>query len=135
MTVYRLLADLVVILHFAFVAVVVGGMAAIVAGIVLRWQWVRNFWFRMSHLLMIGVVVAESLCDVLCPLTAWENRLLELGGQTHDSRSFVGRWIHRLLFMDVPQSSLTIYYYLFGLAVVAALIVAPPRWPWRRTPR
>ena len=135
MTFYRLLADLVVLLHFAFVALVVGGMAAILAGIALRWRWVRNFWFRIVHFLMIAVVVAESLCDVLCPLTGWENRLLELAGETHDSRSFIGRWIHRLLFVDVSTTTLTICYCVFGLAVLAALIFAPPRWPWKRMPR
>jgi hypothetical protein len=135
MTLYRLLADLVVVLHCAFVAFVVGGMAAILAGIVLRWRWVRNFWFRAVHVLMIAVVVAESLCGIFCPLTEWENRLLELGGETHDSRSFIGRWVHRLIFVDASPTALTICYCLFGLAVLLALIFAPPRWPWKRLPR
>ena len=36
-----------VLLHAVYVAFVVLGMAAILAGIALRWQWVRNFWFRI----------------------------------------------------------------------------------------
>ena len=48
MTVYRFLADAVLAVHFAYVAFVVLGMAAILLGIALGWRWVRNFWFRGS---------------------------------------------------------------------------------------
>jgi hypothetical protein len=68
MNLYRLLADTVVAVHLTYVAFVVVGMAAILVGIVLRWSWVRNFWFRTVHLLMIGIVAVESLCGVRCPL-------------------------------------------------------------------
>ena len=81
MNVYRFLADAVLLLHFVYVAFVVLGMAAILAGIALRWPWVRNFWFRIIHFLMIAVVAAESLCGVLCPLTEWEDTLRELAGE------------------------------------------------------
>ena len=69
MAFYRFLADAVLVLHFAYVAFVVLGMAAILAGIALGWQWVRNFWFRGVHFLMIAAVAVESLLGILCPLT------------------------------------------------------------------
>jgi hypothetical protein len=129
MNVYRLLADAVVLLHLAYVTFVLLGMVAILAGIALRWQWVRNFWFRIVHFLMIAVVVAESLCGILCPLTDWEDRLRELAGEPNEPGSFIGRWTHELLFVDVPPSVLLVCYCLFGLAVLMTLILAPPRWP------
>ncbi len=135
MAVYRLLADLIVVLHFAYVAFVVGGMAAILAGLALRWRWVRNFRFRAIHFLMIAVVILESICGIFCPLTDWENRLRELGGETIEPSSFIGRWVHRLLFVDVPTSVLEICYCLFGLTVLLTWIFAPPRWPWKRPNR
>ena len=70
-------------------------MAAILAGIALRWAWVRNFWFRTIHLAMIAVVVAESLCGIVCPLTDWEDRLREAGGGAERARIVCrppGRW-------------------------------------------
>ena len=130
---YRFLADSIVIVHFAYVAFVVLGMAAIVAGAVLGWRWVRNFWFRAIHLLMIAAVVAESLCGVLCPLTDWEDRLRELAGEPNEPGSFIGRCIHRVLFVDAPSSVLAACYCVFGLAVLVMLVVAPPRWPGRRS--
>ncbi len=131
MNFYLFLADAIVVLHFAYVAFVVGGLAAILAGIALRRPWVRNFWFRALHLLMIAVVVAESLCGVLCPLTEWEDRLREAGGASTEPGSFIGRWIHALLFVDVTPAVLSVCYAVFGLAVLATFLLAPPRWPWR----
>ena len=95
MNVYRFLADAVVLVHLGYVAFVVLGMAAILAGVALRWPWVRNFWFRAVHFLMIAVVVAESLCGMLCPLTDWEDRLRELAGEPNEPGSFIGRWVRR----------------------------------------
>jgi hypothetical protein len=128
---YRMLADVVLIIHFAYVTFVVMGMAAIVAGIALRWQWVRNFWFRAIHFLMIAVVVAESLCGILCPLTEWEDHLRKLAGEANESGSFIGRWIDKLLFVDAPPAVLVTCYCVFGAAVLLMLIFAPPRWPGR----
>jgi hypothetical protein len=124
-----MLADLVVVVHFGYVVFVVLGMAAIVLGVVLRWQWVRNFWFRAAHFAMIAVVAVESLCGILCPLTEWEDRLRELAGEPNEPNSFIGRCVHELLFVDASPTVLAVCYCLFGLAVLLALIVSPPRWP------
>ena len=132
MNIYRFLADMVVVLHFGYVAFVVLGLVAILVGIALGWRWVRNFWFRTVHFLMIAVVVAESLCGILCPLTTWEDRLRALGGEANESGSFIGRWVGELLFVDVSPAVLSACYCTFGAAVLLALVFAPPRWPWKR---
>ena len=138
MNFYRLLADLIVVVHLAYVLFVVVGMAAILLGIVLRWRWVRNFWFRLVHLLMIGVVVAEEFARVVCPLTTWEHRLrieagdLPPGEWSAEPASFIGRLVHRLIFFDFPPWAFTLSYCLFGIAVLAAFLIAPPRWPFGR---
>jgi len=133
MTIYRFWADVVVVLHAAYVGVVVIGFGLILLGIALRWQWIRNFWFRSIHLLMIGIVVAESLLDIACPLTTWESDLRAKAGEAPSSPdSFIGRCIHELLFYNVPNWVFTCCYCLFGALVVAALWLAPPRWPWAK---
>jgi len=131
MNLYIFLADVVVVLHFAYVAFVVVGLAAIIAGALLHWSWVRNFWFRAIHALMIAVVVVESLCGVLCPLTEWEDRLREAGGMPNEPGSFVGRWASDLLFVSLSPSVLSICYVVFGVAVLLTFLLAPPRRPWR----
>jgi hypothetical protein len=88
------LADLILIVHFAFVLFVVGGLATIWIGAAAGWNWVRNFRFRIAHLAAICLVAAEALLGVVCPLTAWEDALRGAPGD----QSFIARWLHRVLF-------------------------------------
>jgi hypothetical protein len=129
MSAYRFLADLIVVSHAAYVGFVVFGLVAILLGGVLRWGWVRNFWFRLVHLLAIVVVAAEALLDIVCPLTTWERQLREAAGETVEDGSFVGHWVHELLFVEVPPWGLTLGYCLFALAVILTFVLVPPRRP------
>ena len=83
------LADVVVFVHVAYVGFVVVGLFLIFLGRLLRWNWVRNFWFRAIHVTMIGIVVVEALFGITCPLTTWENRLREMNGETAYQGSFI----------------------------------------------
>jgi hypothetical protein len=128
----RVLADIIVVLHVAYVAFVVLGMGAIVVGLVFRWGWVRNFWFRVIHLAMIAVVTLESLAGIACPLTTWEKSLRTLGGQKASEGDFVASWMHRLIFFQAEPWVFTVLYCLFGAAVALTFLLGPPRWPGRR---
>ncbi len=81
-------------------------MAAILLGIVLKWRWVRNFWFRIIHLAMIATVVEKTILGVKCPLTEWEDQLREMAGETVEEGTFIGRMLHGILFWDVPPGLL-----------------------------
>lgn len=129
MTFYAVAADLVVAAHVAYMAFVVGGLAVVLAGAARGWGWVRNPWFRGVHLATILVVVAESWLGIACPLTVWEKRLRRISGQAAYGGDFVGRWLHDLLFFDLPPAAFTLAYTAFGLAVLAAFVFAPPRRP------
>ena len=132
---YRFLADLTVIAHLAYFCFVVLALPLILLGGYLGWAWVRNFWFRMIHFAMIAVVVAEELLGIACPLTTWERDLrLRAGGVVYRG-SFIGHWVHELLFVDLPPWAFTVIYCAFGLLVLASLVWVPPRWPrgWRHT--
>jgi hypothetical protein len=117
------LADLVLAVHFGFVLFVVGGFAFILAGAALGWRWVRSRGFRLGHLAAIVFVALESLVGIVCPLTAWENALR---GSTED-RSFVARWIARLLYYDFPEWVFAAAYVAFAVAVAAAWRLVHPR--------
>jgi len=58
---YRLMADLILVIHALFVAFVVLGLFAVLSGKYLRWSWVRNLRFRLFHLAAIGVVNMEQV--------------------------------------------------------------------------
>lgn len=128
---YRIAADITVVLHFAYVAFVVVGLALILIGCWRGWAWIRNFWFRMLHLAMIGVVAAEAWLGMTCPLTVWEKQLREKAGETTYPGGFFAHWVHEILFFEVPTEAFTATYTLFALAVLLTLVLAPPRRPRR----
>ena len=72
---YRLLADALLVIHFAFVVFVVVGFLLILLGLLARWTWVHNRKFRITHLAAIGIVVLQAWFGQLCPLTICENAL------------------------------------------------------------
>jgi multisubunit Na+/H+ antiporter MnhB subunit len=122
-----LLADAILILHFAFIAFVVVGLVLILVGIFRRWAWIRNIWFRLAHLLAIGLVVAEAWCGIACPLTVWENTLRTTAGERGYAESFVAHWLHVVIFYDFPGWIFTAAYTAFGALVVLTWVIAPPR--------
>lgn len=125
----RYIADVVVVVHAAYIAFVVFGMLAILLGVVLHWQWIGNFWFRLSHLLAIAIVAVQSVLGIICPLTLLENHLREQAGQEGYGASFIGYWTHELIFYKAPPWVFTVCYCLFAAAVMAMLFLSPPRWP------
>ena len=93
----------------------------------MRWRWVRNPWFRWTHLIMIVIVGVEAVLNIECPLTNWESRFRELAGQTASSESFVGRLLHNLIFVSWPPWVIESLHVIFALVVLATFVLAPPR--------
>jgi hypothetical protein len=118
-----LLADAILVVHFAFVLLVVAGFALIVVGGVAGWNWVRNRRFRYAHLAAIVFVAAEALMGIACPLTVWENALRRAGP---DAPGFVARWVGRLLYYDLPEWVFTTAYVVFAIAVAVTFRLVPP---------
>ena len=131
---YRIAADVVVLLHMTYVLTVVLGLPAIWIGILLKHQWARSFWWRCGHLSMILIVVAETWAGITCPLTIWEHQLRELAKQESYQGDFIANLVHDWLFYEAPTWVFTTAYTVFGLLVLASFIAAPPSWPKSRKP-
>ena len=116
------IADVVLVVHFAFVAFVVGGLAAIWIGAAAGWRWVRGFRFRVIHLAAICFVAAEALLGVVCPLTLWEDALR---GRESES-GFIARWIHAVMFYQLPPWVFTTSYVAFAVIVALTFRFVPP---------
>jgi hypothetical protein len=128
---YRFLADMVLVVHALIIAFVVVGLALILVGAVQHWHWIRNGWFRLAHVAAIAIVVVQSWFGAICPLTAWESRLREAAGDGGYTRSFIAHWLHEILFYDIPPEVFTMLYTAFGIAVLLAWRLVPPRRPWQ----
>lgn len=124
------LADVVLVVHVAFIAFVIFGLVLTWIGWLRRWGWVRNPWFRLVHLAAIGVVAAQALFGIICPLTIWEDELrLLAGGEGRYAGSFIQHWLHQLIFFEAEGSVFTIAYLGFFAAVAASWWLVPPRRP------
>jgi hypothetical protein len=132
---YTILADVLVVIHFLFVAFVVVGQLLIMIGAPLGWRWTRNFWFRLGHLACIAVVAAEAAANVKCPCTVWEDQLRAAARQPVSEGTFMGRLAHNLLFYDVDAALFPPMHMLFGALVLETFLLFPPRWPRRTNPR
>src|SRR5579859_5941097 len=88
---YRLAADAMSAVHLALMLFVVFGQLAILVGIVCRWRWIRNPYFRWSHMAVILTVAAEAVLSVNCPLTDWENDLRRHGRAFTDEAWYFNR--------------------------------------------
>lgn len=119
------LADAVLVVHFAVVVFVVGGLAFIVAGGVRHWRLAANVWFRAAHLAAIAIVVVQAWLGETCPLTTLESWLRTRGGVVAYDKSFIAHWLQRIVFYEAPSWVFVLAYSLFALAVV---------WAWRRYP-
>jgi uncharacterized protein DUF2784 len=122
---YAVAADLVLFIHLLFVVFVVCGLALILAGKFLAWQWVRNPWFRLLHLAGIGIVVLQSWLGLICPLTIWENWLRQKAGQAVYEESFVAHFLNELLYYSAPPWVFIVCYTVFGILVLGS-------WFWVR---
>ena len=130
-----LLADAVLVVHFAIVVFIVGGLAAILVGNARGWRWVNGFWFRWIHVAAIAIVVAQSWLGQACALTTLESWLRREAGGAGYEKSFIEHWVQRVMFYEAPFWVFVAAYAAFAIAVLATWIRFPPRRRRAREPR
>jgi hypothetical protein len=125
---YARLADFVVVIHIAYVAYIIAGLGLILVGWRRRWPWVRNLWFRLTHLVAILIVVLELILQTTCPLTVLELNLRSWAGQPVTATPFVDRLMHFVLLGWLPGAVTNSTYVLVALVIAVTFVLAPPRW-------
>ena len=86
--IYRLLADAIVVLHFAFLLFVVAGGLLVLRRPRLAWAHVPAFLWG----------AAIEFLGWICPLTPLENRLRELGGGSAYAGGFIDRYVAGIVY-------------------------------------
>ncbi len=115
---YRLLADLVLALHLAFVLfAVLGGLLA------LRWRWFP--WLHVPAAIWGSFVEATGR---ICPLTPLENRLRDAAGVS----AYRGGFIEHYLLAIVYPPGLTREMQLALAALLAIVNIAVYAAVWNR---
>lgn len=115
-----LLADVVIVVHLAFVLfVALGGFLA--------WRWPRTW---PAHLAAVAYGAGIVLVGWSCPLTDLERALRRAAGGTAPTEGFVERWVEGVLYPGdlTPQVRV-----LAALAIAVSWAVLWRR--WRRSGR
>ena len=81
-------ADLLVLLHLAFIVFVVAGGLAVF----------KCLWMVYLHLPAVGWGAIVEYKGWVCPLTPWENSLRQLAGQEGYSEGFIEHYIFPLVY-------------------------------------
>ena len=106
---FRLAADLLVVLHLAFIVfVLLGGL------LVLKWHWLA-----LLHLpaAVWGAVIEYK--GWICPLTPWENSLRRLAGQEGYAEGFIEHYILPIVYP--PGLTRDVQFSIAIIVVVANL--------------
>jgi Protein of Unknown function (DUF2784) len=122
---YNVAADLVVVVHFAFICFVVGG-------VYLAWRWAWVVWL---HIPAIIYAISIELIGFACPLTALQNWLLHRAGQAGYSGGFIYHYLIRVIYPPGLTRTEQV-----GLGFLVAIIAAVgyrgylrryrPGWAW-----
>jgi len=116
---YPFLADLVLVVHLAFVVFVLcDGLLA------LKWRWIA--WLHLPAAVWGAVV---EFTGWICPLTPLENWLREQDGETPYRSDFIAHYLLPVLYPGDLTRGLQV---LLG-TVVVVLNVAVYWWLWRGT--
>lgn len=107
---YQFLADLLLIIHFAFILFVVGGGL-----FALRYRFLV-----VLHLPALVWGVYVELSGRVCPLTPWENHLRRLAGEEGYSGGFIE---HYLLPVIYPQDLTRELQISLGFSLAAINVV------------
>lgn len=113
--VYRLFADIILIVHLCYILFVVFG-----GFLLLRWRWLWKL-----HLPAVIWGFAVEYFVWICPLTDWENHFRRLGGEAGYENGFIDHFITTLIYQNVYAEihllmaifllvlNLSIYFYIF----------------------
>lgn len=115
---YRLLADLTLLLHLAFVVfAMVGGLLVL--------KWPRLAWLHLPAAAWGALV---EFTGWICPLTPLETSLRAMGGESVSGSDFIGRYLLPVLYPTGLTGDLQVVLGMGVLAVNTALYT----WLWRR---
>jgi hypothetical protein len=122
----QIAADAILLFHVVFVLYVIFGLLIVYVGYFLKWLWIRNFWFRISHLIAIGIVVLQSWLGMICPLTILEMSLRKDAGDATYSGTFIQSWLQSILYYSAPEWVFILIYTAFGCLVLASWFIVKP---------
>lgn len=108
---YSLLADIIVIIHLAFIIfVVLGGI------LVLKWKWM--IWLHIPAAIWGALI---EFMGWICPLTPLENRFRMLAGESGYTGDFIARYILPVIYPGALTRGIQILLGVFVIVINLAI--------------
>jgi hypothetical protein len=116
------MADLILILHSAWVLWMLWGLALTLHGLFRPGRFMDRWLARSLHLAGLLLVAGFPLLGRLCPLTVWEQQWRGGGGE----EGFLQRFFQAFLYWELPLWVFGAAYGLAALFTLAVFILRPP---------
>ena len=109
-----LFSEIVLLFHFCIFLFIILSFFLIPFGYYQKWEWVKNKYYRLIHLILMGIIFIETILGFMCPLTILEKFLrndIEINNK-------ITQIIHQIMYWDLPTYQFTILYLLSLLYLI-----------------
>ena len=103
-----LFSEIVLLFHFCIFLFMVLSFFLIPLGYYQKWEWVKNKYYRLIHLVVMGIIFIETILGFMCPLTILENFLRN----DIEINNIITQIIHQIMYWDLPSYQFIILYLL-----------------------
>jgi len=117
------LALAVLALHVAVIAFNVFGLVAVPLGAWRGWRFVRVFWWRALHLVLLAAVALQALFGRACFLTLWQ---AALEGNGEAPKPLIARGVEAVIFWNLPLWVFAAFYVAVWIYALALWRLVPP---------
>ena len=124
---YKILADIIVIVHLFWILFMLIGFLLTLCGLFRR-EFLDRWLFRTIHLFGIAYVSLLAIMGKYCPLTLWENTLrAKYDPSLTYPGSFMIHYVERLVYPDINPLIIRIPTTFIAVFTVIVFILRPPR--------
>jgi len=124
--VYKILADIIIIIHFILVLFMLWGFIFTLYGFLQR-EFFDRWLFRTLHaggILFVGILIALKQ---YCPLTLWENALrAKYDPSLVYAGSCIVHYVQRLLYPDINPLIIRTVTTFIAIFSIVVFIIKPP---------
>ena len=109
-----LFSEIVLLFHFCIFLFIILSFFLIPFGYYQKWEWVKNKYYRLIHLVLMGIIFIETILGFMCPLTILENFLrnnIEINNK-------ITQIIHQIMYWNLPTYQFIILYLLSLLYLI-----------------